>query len=113
MHTYSTVSPIAQRLVQVHAIVEKIAGVNGPLVQFTHYALPPPPKSIRSKVDYASVDCTLPTVHLTFTLSPTVKWTSGKVADFEQNLEHPTLGFASQKSFQRKTNNSNVIGIGI
>ena len=30
MHPYSTVSPIAQRLVQVHAIVEKIAGVNGP-----------------------------------------------------------------------------------
>ena len=32
MHLYSTVSPIAQRLVQVHAVVEKIAGVNGPLV---------------------------------------------------------------------------------
>ena len=32
MHPYSTVSPIAQRLVQVHAIVEKIAGVNGPLL---------------------------------------------------------------------------------
>ena len=32
MHSYSTVSPIAQRLVQVHAIVEKIAGVNGPLI---------------------------------------------------------------------------------
>ena len=31
MHPYGTVSPIAQRLVQVHAIVEKIAGVNGPL----------------------------------------------------------------------------------
>ena len=32
MHPYSTVSPIAQQLVQVHAIVEKIAGVNGPLM---------------------------------------------------------------------------------
>ena len=31
MRPYSTVSPISQRLVQVHAIVEKIAGVNGPL----------------------------------------------------------------------------------
>ena len=31
MCPYSTVSPITQRLVQVHAIVEKIAGVNGPL----------------------------------------------------------------------------------
>ena len=31
MHPYSTVSPIAQRLVQVHEIVEKIAGLNGPL----------------------------------------------------------------------------------
>ena len=31
MYLYSTVSPIAQQLVQVHAIVEKIAGVNGPL----------------------------------------------------------------------------------
>ena len=31
MRPYSTVSPITQRLVQVHAIVEKIAGVNGPL----------------------------------------------------------------------------------
>ena len=29
MDLYSTVSPIAQRLVQVHAIVENIAGVNG------------------------------------------------------------------------------------
>ena len=28
--THSTVSPITQRLVQVNAIVEKIAGVNGP-----------------------------------------------------------------------------------
>ena len=32
MHPYSTVPSIAQRLVQVHAIVEKIAGVNGPLL---------------------------------------------------------------------------------
>ena len=32
MHPYSTVQPITQRLVQVHAIVEKIAGVNGPLI---------------------------------------------------------------------------------
>ena len=31
MHPYSIVSTIAQQLVQVHAIVEKIAGVNGPL----------------------------------------------------------------------------------
>ena len=31
MHPYSTVSPITQRLVQVHATVEKIPGVNGPL----------------------------------------------------------------------------------
>ena len=31
MHPYSTVSPITQRLVQVHAIVDQIAGVNGPL----------------------------------------------------------------------------------
>ena len=30
MHPYNTVSPITQRLVQVHAIVEKIAGVNAP-----------------------------------------------------------------------------------
>ena len=29
MDPYSTVSPITQRIVQVHAIVEKIAGVNG------------------------------------------------------------------------------------
>ena len=28
----STASPTTQRLVQVHAIVEKIAGVNGPLL---------------------------------------------------------------------------------
>ena len=32
MHPYSKVSPITQQLVQVHAIVEKIAGVNGPLL---------------------------------------------------------------------------------
>ena len=32
MHPYSTVSSIAQRLVQVHGIVEKITGVNGPLI---------------------------------------------------------------------------------
>ena len=31
MHLYSTVSPITQRLVQVHAIIEKIAGVNAPI----------------------------------------------------------------------------------
>ena len=31
MHPLSTVQPITQRLVKVHAIVEKIAGVNGPL----------------------------------------------------------------------------------
>ena len=31
MHPYSTVSSFIQRLVQVHAIVEKIAVVNGPL----------------------------------------------------------------------------------
>ena len=31
MHPLSTVQPNTQRLVQVHAIVEKIAGVNGAL----------------------------------------------------------------------------------
>ena len=31
MFPLSTVQPITRRLVQVHAIVEKIAGVNGPL----------------------------------------------------------------------------------
>ena len=31
MHPYSAVSPITQRLVQVLAIVEKIAGVNAPI----------------------------------------------------------------------------------
>ena len=36
MHPYSTMSPITQLLVQVHAIVEKIAGVNGPLVMVTN-----------------------------------------------------------------------------
>ena len=35
---------------------------------------------------------------------PPVKQTWGKAADFEQNFEHPTLGFASQRSFLRKTN---------
>ena len=32
MCPYSAMSPIPQRLVQVQAIVEKIAGVNGPLL---------------------------------------------------------------------------------
>ena len=31
MHPLSTVQPITQLKVKVHAIVEKIAGVNGPL----------------------------------------------------------------------------------
>ena len=35
-----------------------------------------------------------------------VKQTWGKAADFEQNLEHPSSGFASQRSFLRKTNKS-------
>ena len=30
MHPLSTVQPITQLLVQVHAVIEKIAGVNGP-----------------------------------------------------------------------------------
>ena len=29
MDPYSIVSPIAERIVKIHAIVEKIAGVNG------------------------------------------------------------------------------------
>ena len=49
-----------------------------------------------------------PTVHFTHYALHQVKWTRGKVADCEQNFEHPTLGFAPKKSFQRKTNNSNV-----
>ena len=37
----STVQPITQRLVQAHAIVEKIAGVNGPLLTaLSAYDLP-------------------------------------------------------------------------
>ena len=46
MHSYSTVSPITQRLVQVLAIVEKIAGVNGQIMsrywlsaQMFHYLI--------------------------------------------------------------------------
>ena len=38
MHPHSTVSPTTQRLVQVNAIVDRIAGVNGPLVLF-HFLL--------------------------------------------------------------------------
>ena len=40
MHPLSTVQPITQQLVQVHAIVEKIAGVNGPLRDWLTCCLP-------------------------------------------------------------------------
>ena len=55
---------------------------------------------VKQTVGKASVDCALPTVLYS---PPPTKWTRGKVADFEQNFEHSALGFASQRSFLRKT----------